>query len=172
MARIPTLVAQYNVYVDGGSKLLGLAEVTLPSFEGLAETLKGAGLMGEISEVVPGQFGPLTIEMTFRMLYGDVLRFSVGSIHHFDLRSALQIVDSGDYESKVSKERFSVMGQVQTINPGTRRVAGLADASITIGVRRVEHYVDGEKMLEFDPLNDVYKVGRYDPYAPYKAAVS
>ena len=170
--KIPVVNAQFNVYVDGGQKLLGLAEATLPSFEGLTETLRGAGIMGEMEIVAPGQFSALTLSMSFRMFYGDPLNFAVGKVYHFDLRSAMQMEDSTSYEQSVVRERYSCMGQIKVINPGTRKVVGFSDASIDAAVRRVEHFVDGKKVLEFDPLNDIYLANGVDIYKDIRAAIS
>jgi P2 family phage contractile tail tube protein len=169
--RIPLIHAQYEVYLDGGSNLLGLADVTMPDFTALSETVRGAGIMGEFDVPVRGQFGPLTLAMNFRVLYGDINNVGVTMKHHFDLRSAIETEDRTSYERVHGRERFSVIGIVSGVNYGTRGVAAAAGATVSAAVRRVEHFIDGRQVLEFDPLNNIYKVGGIDIYAPVRAAL-
>ena len=170
--KVPLMYAQFNVYVDGGNKLLGLAEVTLPAFAAMAETFSGAGIMGEIEVPVTGHFSAMTLSMSFRTLYGDPLDFVVGKPYRFDLRSALELEDPASYEREVAKERWSIIGPVKSINPGKRAAQSAADATIDVACRRVEHFMDGKQVLEFDPTNDIYKVNGVDMYAAIRDSVS
>ncbi len=170
--KVPLIHAQMNVFVDGGQKLLGLADVTLPAFTAISETLSGAGIMGEIEVPVTGQFSALTLSMNFKTLYGEPLEFVVGKSYRFDLRTALELEDPASYERGVAKERWSIIGPVKSINPGKRAPRSAADAVIDVAVRRAEQYMDGRQVLEFDPLNDIYTVNGADVYAMVRAAIS
>jgi len=170
--RAPLLTAQFNVFVDGGKKLLGLADVTLPNFEALSETITGAGIMGELEIPAVGQFSAMNFVMNFRSMLDVPLTFAVSKAYHFDLRSAQSYEETTTYERGEAKERYSVRGPVRVINHGNRAPNGLWEASIEIAVRRVEHYMDGKLLLEFDPLNDVYRVNGQDIYAQVRAAIS
>lgn len=47
---IPSKINSYNVYNDA-ERLIGVGdEVTLPDFEAMAETISGAGILGELDE--------------------------------------------------------------------------------------------------------------------------
>lgn len=53
---IPGVINNFNLYNDG-TVLVGLTgEISLPDFEGMTETLSGPGILGEIEEVIIGQF--------------------------------------------------------------------------------------------------------------------
>ena len=167
----PLIVANFNVFVDGGMKLLGLSEVTLPSFEAMSETLSGAGIMGELDVPVTGQFSAMTMTMSFKVMYGDPLDFVVAKTHRFDLRSAMELEDPASYERSVGRERWSVIGPISKIEHGKRAPASVADATIDVAIRRVEHYMDGRRVLEYDQLNDIYIVNGMDMYAQVRAAI-
>jgi len=170
--RVPLLTAQYNVFVDGGQRLLGLVDVTMPNFSALTETITGAGIMGEIIVPSVGQFGAMSLVMNFRSMLDAPLTYAVSRPYHFDLRSAQDYEDNTTYERGVAKERYSITGPVTVKNYGTRTSNGVWGASIEVAVRRVEHYMDGNLQLEFDPLNGVYKVNGEDIYAQVRAAIS
>ena len=170
--KIPLIRTQFEVYVNGGLSLLGLAEVTLPSLEGLAETLTGAGIMGEIEAIVTGHFSASTTTLNFRILYGSILDYPVGSSQRFDLRSAIEVEDTATYVKTVVKDRWSITGPIKTINPGTVGAASQADASIDIATRRIQHWSDGVEKLLYDPLNNIYTINGVDMYAGIRAAIS
>lgn len=170
--KIPMINANYKVYVNGGLELLGLADVTLPSFESVSETITGSGIMGEVEVPVTGHFGAMTLTMNFRALYGDPLDFRAAHEYHFDLRAAMELEDPTSFERSVGAERWSITGQVKIINPGTRAAQSLNNAVIEVALRRAEHYMDGKKVMEFDILNDIYEVNGEDVYRDIRAAIS
>lgn len=168
----PIIHAQFNVYINGGQRLLGLAEVTMPSFEAMSEALTGAGIMGTVDVPVTGQFNALTLTMAFKVLHGDPLDLIVSKPYRFDLRSAIELEDTASYDRSVSAERWSFTGPIKKIDPGKRAPAAVADASIDVAIRRAEHYMDGVKKLEYDPLNNIYTINGVDVYAPIRDAIS
>ena len=60
---IPGVINNFNLYNDG-TVLVGLTgEISLPDFEGMTETLSGPGILGEIEEVIIGQFGSMSARL-------------------------------------------------------------------------------------------------------------
>ena len=57
---IPNHVANYSIFL-GGKRLIGLADVTLPNIQNLADSLKGSGIFGEIDMPVQAHFQPYTV---------------------------------------------------------------------------------------------------------------
>ena len=55
----------YTVYEDAIEKL-GVTEATLPDLEYMSETLSGAGIGGEIEEVLIGMMSAMTTTLNFR----------------------------------------------------------------------------------------------------------
>ena len=170
--KIPLLRAQFETYVDGGEAMLGLAEVTLPNFEGIAETLTGAGIMGEIEALAMGQFSASNTTLSFRVLYGSVLDLIPGKSYRFDLRSAIEVEDSSTYDKTIAKDRWSITGPVKSVTPGTIKPASASDAKIEVSTRRIQHWVDGVEKLLFDPLNNIFTVNGVDMYGGVRAAIS
>lgn len=72
---VPEKLINFRVYNES-EDLLGLADVTLPSFESMTETIKGAGLAGEIDSPVLGHYGSMEVEFNWRTLYQTDLRCS------------------------------------------------------------------------------------------------
>jgi P2 family phage contractile tail tube protein len=170
MPRTPLITAQFNVFVDGGTRLLGLADVTMPNFEAMTETVTGAGLMGEL-EVVSRHFSAMTFTMNFRSMLDDALNFAHAQAHNFDLRSAQSFEDNTTYQRGEAAERYSIIGPVKTINHGNRAPNSPWDASLEVAVRRLEHFIDGAQVREIDILNNINRVRGVDLYADIRRAV-
>ena len=65
---IPSKINSYNVYNDA-ERLIGVGnEVTLPDFEALAETISGAGILGELDDPTVGHFSNMEMEIPFRLV--------------------------------------------------------------------------------------------------------
>lgn len=171
MRRLPLLTAQYNVYVDGGQNLLGLAEVTLPDFSALTETVTGAGIMGEIEVPSRGHMSALTFTLNFRSMLDDPLKLAISTVHNFDLRAAQSYEDITSFDRGEAKERYSIIGPVKSVKLGKRTPHAPWDASIEVAARRVEHFIDGKQMVEWDPINNIYKVNGVDIYQQVRAAI-
>lgn len=63
---IPSKINSYNVYNDA-ERLIGVGdEVTLPDFEAMAETISGAGILGELDDPTVGHFSNMEMEIPFR----------------------------------------------------------------------------------------------------------
>ena len=170
--RIPLLTAQLNVFVDGGTKELGLSEVTYPNLAALAETITGAGIMGEIEIPSRGHFSAMEFLMNFRAMLDNPLNYAVGKTYNFDCRTAQSFEDSTTYQRGDAKERLSVIGPIKSITPGKRAPNATWDASIAVAVRRLELFVDGKQIWEWDAYNYIYKVNGVDQYAEIRAAIS
>jgi hypothetical protein len=172
MPRAPGITVQLNAFVDGGQKWLGLATATLPSREGLAESVTGAGLAGEYEIVSPGHRSAPTLVLNFRSMLDDPLNYHIGSTHNFDLRTAQSFEDTTTFDQGQAQERIAYRGQIKTVNPGTRAPHGAWDASIEIAVRREEHFMDGRKIYGWDIFNGPHAVNGVDLYAGVRAAIN
>jgi P2 family phage contractile tail tube protein len=167
----PMMIQNYNVFINGGTETVGLAETQLPSFEALTQTITGAGIMGELESPAIGQFSAMTLTLNFREIYGDVLNLAVGQPYRFDLRAAVSYEDRATRETHSASDRWSITAVVKKVDPGKYGVASTADASIDASIRTADHYVDGVKVLEFDLTNNKYIVNGKDIYAEVRNAI-
>ena len=72
VANVPEIINDFNAY-NKGNKLIGVTgAITLPSFDSIAETISGAGVLGEYETAVAGMFGSMAQDIAFRILYEDV----------------------------------------------------------------------------------------------------
>ena len=65
---IPSKINNYNVY-NVAERLIGVGdEVPLPDFEALADTISGAGILGELDDPTVGHFSNMEMEIPFRVI--------------------------------------------------------------------------------------------------------
>ena len=90
----------YTVYEDAIEKL-GVTEATLPDLEYMSETLSGAGIGGEIEEVLIGMMSAMTTTLNFRNVCPAAVSLAEPRTHKIDLRVAQQVTDSKTGDTKV-----------------------------------------------------------------------
>ena len=57
---VPEKLINFRVY-ENGNDLIGIADVTLPKVDYMTETVKGAGIAGEIDSPVKGHYSSMEV---------------------------------------------------------------------------------------------------------------
>ena len=65
--QIPNQVNNFSIWV-GGNRFIGMADVTLPNLANMTDTLKGAGLGGEIDFPVAAHYADWEATFNFQSL--------------------------------------------------------------------------------------------------------
>jgi Phage tail tube protein FII len=165
---IPTKINKYNVYNEG-NRLLGMGdEMSLPDFEASAETISGAGILGEIDDPTVGYFGNQEIEIPFRVVDGEAINMlDMTKAVKLEIRGAMQTTSSaGDIEFK--PVRVVVRGRAAKFSPGKLKAGNPMDTAITLTVLYILIELDGKSVLELDKLNEVFKINGVDVLAAIK----
>lgn len=162
-AGIPGVINNFNLYYKG-TALVGLTgEITLPDFEGMTETLSGPGILGEIEEVIIGQFGSMELEIPFRILDEDAFKImSPASTLDLTLRASEQYTVKSTGGIDYKGMRVVVRGRQKKLTSGSVKQGGAMDASVTVEITYILVELDGKKRIELDKLNSVYKVNNVD----------
>lgn len=161
---IPTVLNNFNVYNDAKSALLvGVADIELPEIEFLTESIKGAGISGEIEAVIQGHVAPMEVTINFHAqskntielcnsLYGQKItcRSSIGS---YDAASGA-IASIGD--------RLHMTIGVKNIALGKRETGSALDSGVTVAVMALKYVIVGKTVLDIDPANMIFKVNGTD----------
>lgn len=171
MAIIPEKVANFQAYSGTRSELfLGVADGELPSFEGIAEKIAGAGIAGEFNSVTPGHFGSQSIKLKFRTATPQILLMAVGAYQVIDLRIAEQTQDPALGALGIRALRVEVRGPLLSLKPGKVEPGKPMDAEVEVEVSAVTISVNGSRFIELDKLNSIYKVNGVDYLAAVRAA--
>ena len=160
---IPGVINNFNLY-NNGTALVGLTgEISLPDFEGMTETLSGPGILGEIEEVIIGQFGSMELEIPFRILDEDAFKLmSPATSLNLTLRASEQFTVKSTGGIDYKGMRVVVRGRMKKLTSGTVKQGGAMDAAVTVEITYIMIELDGKQRIELDKINNVYKVKGVD----------
>lgn len=164
------IVNSFRVYEDAVD-YLGISEATLPEVSNLAEEIQGAGIAGSVEAVVLGHTEAMTLTLNFRTVTSAAIRLAEPRIHNLDLRAAQQVrnATTGKIETVAAKHVMKVMPK--KFSPGKLAAASAADASGEYAVSSYTLYLDGQKVIEIDPLNFIYTINGTDYLADVRKAL-
>ena len=93
MSKIPDKLIAYRAYKDG-KDMLGIADVELPDIEAMSDTIKGAGISGEVDLPTLGHIGAMSMTINWRSVCGDLVALSAPVTHALDFRASQQVFDN------------------------------------------------------------------------------
>lgn len=167
---VPEKLINFRVYQDGDD-LLGISDVTLPKLDSITETVKGAGVAGEIDDPTIGHFGSMELELNWRSLVKSNIVLAKPTGVHLDLRGACQGHDSAKNVLKTMPVKIVVEGTPKSTDLGKLDMGATTDTKNTIEVTYIKITVDGETVLEIDKFNYICIIGGVDYMADIRDAL-
>ncbi|HJF34182.1 MAG TPA: phage major tail tube protein [Sporosarcina psychrophila] len=162
MSTIPEKIVNFNVYSDA-DKLVGVAaEVTLPDFEAMTETVSGAGIAGEYESATPGHFSSQTIEIPFRSISDPSFKFLQNKGQTIILRAAQQSYDVSSGKTNIRPLKVTIKGLPKGLNLGKVGVGTPTETTNTIEILYIKIEENGVTLLELDKLNFIFIVNGKD----------
>lgn len=161
MAKIDELVINFLVYEDA-IEYLGMAEATLPDIEYMTEEMNGAGIAGNVEEIIIGHLSAMTMTLNFRTVCKSAVRLLEPRVHKLDLRVAQQQTNNSTGETEVANVKHIVRVKPKKTALGKAAAASTADVSGEYAVQYYSMYMDGEKKIEIDPMNFICIINGID----------
>jgi len=154
----------FKIYDSESNRPLdGVVTVELPNFELLTETYKGAGVAGEVNVPAPGVMSAMTATISCQKIYGEIMQYlELGSTKTLDLRNEIIVLNTDNHAQEKVSDRWVIKGPLSGSNPGSIEPASPSDASVTMQVYYVHHWMDGADKLEWDPFKFIYTVNGKD----------
>jgi P2 family phage contractile tail tube protein len=159
--QVPEKVINFRVYEDGAD-LLGVADVELPSIEAMSETVKGAGIAGEVESPVLGHFGKMSLKINWRTVTKPTVHLAQQKVHNLDFRGAIQVLNAGAGEYRVAPLKVVTRCLPKKTELGKLDVGAKSDASNEFEVIYIKVTLDGKKLLEIDKYNYICEIGGVD----------
>ncbi|MBA2943213.1 phage major tail tube protein [Paenibacillus sp. CGMCC 1.16610] len=166
MKQIPEKVTGYSVYHEG-STFLGVADVTLPSLESLSETIKGAGIAGEVDSPTIGHFSSMTCTLNWRTIDPTAIRLAAPKAHALDFRASQQTYDTQTGAYLPIGAKVSVRAIPKKFDFGKLESGATTDSSSEFEVIYLKATVDGKTVVEIDKYNYICIIDGVD----YLAAI-
>lgn len=160
---IPEVLNDYNAYLSGNRLVGTTGEVKLPDLEGLTETVKGCGILGEFETVITGRYGDMEQEIVFNMLSEDVFKMiDTTKAVELVLRGSQQYTDRAAGNVDQMGMRVVFRGRAKKLSPGDMKQGKAMNGSVTLGLTYIYIELDGSPKFELDKLNSVFKVNGVD----------
>lgn len=134
--QIPNHVTNYSIFL-AGKRLIGLADVTLPHLENMADTLKGSGIFGEIDMPVQAHFKAYSVTLKWLTIVDDAVFATIQDGAQLDAWAANQLHDSGTN---------------RIVHTGWRYIMGTAPKGFNLGKLEVGAKGDNESEYELISL--------------------
>lgn len=163
-------VIAYEVFVDGNRKL-GTASAELPKIAFKSETLKGAGIAGEIDMPTLAQAESMQLTLTWRTIDNDRTELLQQKAHNIELRAAQQHYDSGTGVFKVQAVKINVRAVPKESETGKLEGANNSDSTNVMECLYYKESIDGETRVEIDKLNYICRIHGTDFAADVRSAL-
>ena len=156
-----------NIYMDGANLLGRAEEISLPEIKMKMSEHKALGLVGTI-ETASG-VEKLESKIKWTSFYPDVIKKAGNPFKPVQLqvRASIQIYEGGG----VIREAPVVVlltGTFKKFPFGNFKQHDNAESESELSCTYVKQTIDGEDMIEFDVLANIYKVGGVDILADYR----
>lgn len=152
MNKIAEKLTNFSVYLEG-DEWLGMSDVELPSFDAMTETVKGAGISGELDTPVIGHYGSMSIKFNWRTLGDQSIRLSEQKTHAIDARGSQQIYNAGTGIYEHQSVKVTVRAIPKATAPGKFEVGATTGTSNDMEVVYIKLEIDGKRILEIDKFN-------------------
>lgn len=166
MKTIPEKLINYTVYKNG-SEFLGTADVTLPSLEALTETVRGAGIAGEVDSPTLGHYASMTTTLNWRTITPEAIKLHAPVSHTLDFRAAQQVYNSGTGEMSSQGVKVTVKAMPKSGDLGSLEPGATTSTTNEFEVTYLKVMIDGRTVVEIDKFNFICVIDGRD----YLAAV-
>lgn len=172
MAEFPQVLNNFNLYTGVlGEKHIGVGTLTLPEVTPLTQTVKLAGMSGEIELPVIGQLGSTSATISSPTLTRQQILLAVQDAQLLTARGAIQTYDAAAGKNRVVAMVALMRGTTKKFSPGQLEKGAGMDSSVELEIDYLKLTLDGIDYLEIDKWNNVYRVGGVDYLADINAAI-
>lgn len=162
MNKLPERLKDFRVYLAGRNALLGIADVTLPSFDMMTETVKAAGILGEYESPTMGHMQSMKLPLNFRVLTEEQVYFLRPEAHRIDLRGEIQVYDAATGQYKGVAVRLVAQGPATKVDLGKFEKSAGTGGSVELEIYYLKLEIDRKTRVEFDRFNYVFAVDGVD----------
>lgn len=163
-------IINFAIYEDK-KEYLGLAKATLPDLTSLTQSISGAGIAGNVEAVILGHFEAMNLTLNFRTFTAQQVKLAEPRRHYIDLRVAQQEEDTTKATLEVNKVKHVMVVLPKSTKAGSVAPASQSDGSGEYAVHYWATYIDGEKVLEIDPINYICIINGTDYLADVRSAL-
>lgn len=148
----PDKLNNFAVWIDG-AKMLGIVDATLPNLTPMKETMKGAGIAGEIESRALGHFGSMKLGLTWRVATKEAFELASPEGKTIELRAVSQGIDGTNYQFDTTGIRVVVRASGSDMNTGKFDPATAMGTTTEVECLYYKYEYGGAVITEIDKLN-------------------
>lgn len=163
-------IVNANIYV-GGNNLLGKAsEVDAPEINTVMNEYKVLGLFGKFE--LPTGFDKMELRIKWNAFYQDVAAVMLNPFASVSImiRANMETWEGGDRSSQVPVVIYATC-QSKGFPLGKFKQQENVDIESKLSVSHCKLEIDGVEIVEFDAMNNIFKVQGVDQLAVYRGNV-
>lgn len=163
-------VTNANVYINGNSLLGKAEEIDLPKIVSKMAEHKALGMAGSIE--LPAGFEKMEGRIKWNSYYKDVMAKMANpyEYHSIQCRSSVESYTAAGRTGEVPMVVF-MNAQFKSIPLGNFKQHDNVEMESNIAVTYVKVEIDGESVVEFDAIANIYKVNGVDILANYRSNI-
>lgn len=174
--KITNKTIQYRLKADNQNGAMEIiddaADLQLPSIEKLTDTIKGAGIMGEIDFPVYGQIGSMTFTVNNRADNSKYAVLSRPGAIKLEVIWMTDTLDSSNMKIGTQQNKVFMTGFNKKYDPGKIEVGASTDGSSEFEIIYYRKIVDGKETILIDKLNYKHVINGKDYMEDIRAALS
>lgn len=161
-------VTNANIYIDGTSFLGRAQEIDLPEIKAVMSDHSALGLQGKIE--LPSGFDKLEAKIKWNAFYPDVIKRTSNPYKAVKLmaKCSVETYEGGDLVQRQGSTIY-LTGQFKQIPMGKFKQNDNVelDSGISVTYVKLEH--NGETLIEFDAMANIFKINGVDVLAEFRA---
>ncbi|MCP4747979.1 MAG: phage major tail tube protein [Desulfobacteraceae bacterium] len=159
--QVPERLINFRVYNEDNA-LVGVADVQLPALEAMTETVKGAGIAGEIDSPTIGHYGSMTVSINFRTVTAAMVSLAAPKAHYLAFQGSIQVYDSAEGKYTTKALKVAVKATPKKTEFGKMDVGAAQESSWEGEVSYLKITLADDEVLELDKFNFICKIDGED----------
>lgn len=168
---IPEQLINFKQYIGGSPTPAAVVDVQLPDIEAISETIRGAGIAGELESITPGHYGAMSLTVNYRTMIKEGMNASPYKKQELEFYGAIKVTDQTSGDAKVEKVRVAARTSPKKVSPGKLDVGKGTDSSTEYAVTYLKIEIGDKVVREIDQLNFIDVVDGIDMLADVRAAL-
>lgn len=161
-SNIPSVLINAKIYGEDGNEMLGVGQVELPDFEYMTESMGGFGVAGEIDVPVLGQFGSMTMTVSWNTVCDGAVNLLAPKTHSFVIYASLQEWNTKDGKFEPTPVKVQVRATPKKSGVGKFEPGTKMEPESEFEVSYIKLSMGGSAKLEIDKLNFICVVNGVD----------
>ncbi len=158
--KLQSKTINYAVYnLSAGREHIGdTTKVQLPSVEHLTDTVKGAGIMGEIDMPSLPMPGSMTTAITQRIDSITAAKLSAPGMQSLEIVWNVDELDGSSGAVRAVQHKAFIKGLCKKYDQGGVESGAAMESSMELEIIYYKRIIDGKNVLEIDKLNNIYRL--------------